>query len=561
MKKTLKFLSILFVGIGLLTTNSCETMDLDLTENPNALPLTASDPDLLLNGIQVDFAYAMEDMGRAGAEVTRLSYMFGRNYQNAYGPTYFNDAWRLAYHRVFKNIQVMNVIANEKGLKRHIAMGQVLEAYTMVTLVDYFGDIPYTEALDPNNIFPKRDKGTDVYAKAITLLDNAIANFNATVPAVPAKDFYYNRDWAKWIRLANSIKLKIYLQSRLVNSAAITNFNTIIASNNFIKSGEDFEFNWGVSNANPDSRHPQYIDGHSSTGVNVIGFYQSNWLMNEMINGKTAFNGNTILLDPRLRYYFYRQVNNVPVNEQNLRCSVEPAPAHYVAGNYPFCILANNNGYWGRDHGNDEGIPPDTRLRTAPGVYPVGGRFDGNNFASISSISEGAKGNGITPILLASTIDFWRAEATFFGGTGSARQLMLDGVQKSFTKVRGFVSRDATANLAFVPATTVDASYLTAIGAKYDAAAATTTARLDVIITEMFISLYGNGIDAYNAYRRTGSPRSLQPNVEPSPGAFIRSFQYPANEANTNPNVGQKPDVKVQVFWDTNPATGFLVGN
>lgn len=553
MKKTFKFLSILFVGIGLMTTNSCDSLELDNTESPNALPLTASDPDLLLNGVQVDFAYAMEEFGRAGSEVTRLSYMYGRNYQNAYGPTYFDESWRLVYQKVFKNIQVMNVIAKEKGLKRHIAIGQVLEAYSMVTLVDFFGDVPYTEALNITNLSPKADKGADVYAKALTLLDEAIVNFNAVVPAVPKNDFYYNKDWAKWIRLANSIKLKIFLQSRLVNTAAITNFNTIIASNNFIKAGEDFEFNWGVSNTNPDSRHPQYVDSYSTTGVTVIGFYQSNWLMNEMINGKS-------IRDPRLRFYFFRQVNNVVVNEQVLRCSVEPAPAHYVAGNYPWCILANNTGYWGRDHGNDEGIPPDTQRRTAPGVYPAGGRFDGDNFATINTITMGARGNGVTPILLASTIDFWRAEAVFFGGVGSARQFMLDGVQKSFTKVRGFVSRDATALTAFVPATTVDTAYLTAIGAKYDAATTNVT-RTDVIITEMFISLYGNGIDAYNAYRRTGSPRSLQPNVEPNPGAFIRSFFYPASEANTNPKIGQKPGVTVQVFWDTNPATGFLVGN
>jgi hypothetical protein len=30
-----------------------------------------------------------------------------------------------------------------KGLEKHIGMGQVMEAYTIVTLVDMFGDIPY----------------------------------------------------------------------------------------------------------------------------------------------------------------------------------------------------------------------------------------------------------------------------------------------------------------------------------------------------------------------------------------------------------------------------------
>lgn len=554
MKKTRKILSILFIGIGLLVTSSCETTNLDLTENPNALPLNAADPDLLLDGVQVDFAYAMEDFGRAGSEVTRLSYMFGRSYANAYGPTFFNESWRLSYQRVMKNIQVMNVLAKEKNFKKHLAMGKVFEAYTLITLVDFFGDVPYTQALDVTNLAPKADKGADVYAKAIILLDEAIADFGVAGGIVPKNDFYYKKDWNKWIRLANTIKMKILIQQRLVNTGAITSFNAIVTSNNFIKAGEDFEFNWGITNTNPDSRHPQYIDAYTTTGVGIIGFYQANWLMNEMINGKSV-------ADPRLRYYFYRQQNSVPISEQLLRCSVEPSPPnHYATGGHVYCIIPNNNGYWGRDHGNDEGIPPDTQRRTAPGVYPAGGKFDGNEFVAINTLSMGAKGYGITPILLSSTVDFWRAEAALFGGAGSAKTHMQNGAQASITKVRGFISRDATAITSFAPATSVDAAYLAAIGTKYDAATTNAT-RLDVIITEMFISLYGNGIDAYNAYRRTGSPSNIQPNVELTPGAFIRSFWYPANEANTNPNIPQKANVAVQVFWDNNPATGFLKGN
>jgi hypothetical protein len=73
----------------------------------------------------------------------------------------------------------MNTIATQKDLKKHIGR-QVMEAYTIVTLVDMFGDIPYSEALDPTNLNPKLDAGADVYAKAIELLDKAIVNFNAS---------------------------------------------------------------------------------------------------------------------------------------------------------------------------------------------------------------------------------------------------------------------------------------------------------------------------------------------------------------------------------------------
>jgi hypothetical protein len=51
-------------------------------------------------------------------------------------------------------------------------------------------------------------------------------------------------------------------------------------------------------------------------------------------------------------------------------------------------------------------------------------KFDGNNFNSnlwSSCIIFRSKGYGITPILLSSSIDFMRAEAALFGGTGTAK--------------------------------------------------------------------------------------------------------------------------------------------
>jgi hypothetical protein len=548
MKNIIKTVGFLIATISLVTFSSCETTNLELTENPNELPLSASNPDLLLNGVQLKFANTIQYFGNSGAEVTRLKYMFGRDYQNAYSASFFNTEWEYSYRSILKNIRLMQPIAEEKGLKKHIAIGQVIEALTIVTLVDYFGDIPYSEALVGTNLNPKLDSGKDVYAAALVLLDKAIVNFNATATANPNIDFYYNKSWAKWIKLANTVKMKIYLQTRLVDATAISKFNTLVSAGSFIGTGEDFEFKWGTANANPDSRHPEYVNNYTPSGVG--SGYQSNWLMNEMRNGKS-------IVDPRTRFYFYRQVGDTPVSEQDLTCTVQPAPAHYLAGGHVYCRITNNSGYWGRDHGNNEGTPPDSQKRTAAGLYPAGGRFDDSSFKAINSITVGANGQGITPIILASTVDFWRAEAALSpGGTGDAKALMLAGITKSLTKVRGFISLDKGANLAGITIASDD-SYLTEVGTLYDNA----TTKLDVVMTEFFITLYGNGIDAYNAYRRTGLPRRIQPNIEANPGKFIRSFLYPASETGSNPNVKQKASVGQRVFWDNNPETNFPLGN
>ena len=97
-------------------------------------------------------------------------------------------------------------------------------------------------------------------------------------------------------------------------------------------------------------------------------------------------------------------------------------------------------------------------------------------------------------------------------------------------------------------------AYIDGIGSAFSSA--NTDGKWDILAVQQFFAHYGNGIGAYNMYRRTGYPVSLQYPVESGSGPFIRSFLYASNEADTNPNIPQKPDVGVQVFWDTNPPSG-----
>ena len=556
---------IILACIGLFMFNSCETTDLNLTEDPNALSPDQADINFFLNDIQISFARTVNTFGSFGSETTRIEYMFGGggNYQTAYSDVNFSGVWENSYQRIIKDIRTMNPLAEEVGLNKHIGVGKVIEAYLMMTLVDYFGDVPYSEAFNENILAPKLDSGASVYAAVLNLLDEAIANFAIESPNL-TNDFYYNNDFTKWTKLANTLKMKVYIQTRLVDGGAINAFQQIVNSGNYLTDNADnFVFNYGTENVDPDSRHPGYAAEYQSTGATG---YASTWLMDLMLNDKS-------IPDPRIRYYFYRQRNTVPTNPNQqaelIRCAVEPIPAHYAAIGAVYCYPGYPNpaagfGYWGRDHGNREGIPPDARLITALGIYPVGGRFDDNTFQGINGIFRGALGQGITPIVLSSTVDFWRAEASLFGGSGNATSLVASGIQKSITLVRSFAARSADPtrpiNTAFIPPLSDDATYIAEVTARLNAAAGNAE-KLDVIAKEFFISLKGNGIDAFNFYRRTGAPRDIQPHLEPNPGGFIRSHFYPANEANNNSNVPQKPNVTQRVFWDTNPETGFPQNN
>jgi hypothetical protein len=90
-------------------------------------------------------------------------------------------------------------------------------------------------------------------------------------------------------------------------------------------------------------------------------------------------------------------------------------------------------------------------------------------------------------------------------------------------------------------------AYVNAVLTLYDAPGAN---KLDVVGKEFYLSLWGNGIEAYNLYRRTGTPTDLQPTLAVNSGKFFRSLIYPATFVNLNTSVEQKNANDIRVFWD-----------
>jgi len=517
---------------------SCETTELDLSSNPNALSPSQADPTFFLNSIQIDFAFWVNSMGDRGGELTRINYMSGRTYNNVYSPDSWNGIWSSAYRGMLEDIRLMNILADEAGLSYHRGMGKVFQAYILITLVDFFGDVPYSEALQGGEgvLNPIADSGASVYSAAIALLDSAVTDFNAEGP-VPTNDFFYGGDSSKWIKAANSIKKKA-----LLNTGDYAGYNGV--TNYISDPADDFQFTWGTSAATPDTRHPLYRGNYTSTGG---GEYMSNWMMFKMLNGH---GGNT---DPRINYYFYRQVSETPgfdsdPNEEVLECGLVGyyVPPQLRGDDTPFCAPTNSSskpagGYWGRDHGNDNGIPPDGFLRTLRGAYPAGGTFDDRSFEG-QVLGDGLGGEGITPVMLSSWMHFMNAEVAVSTG-GDPTTETLTALEQALYKA------DDVGGPA-MEASDVD-NYIAAFTADWNAAGSV-DAKLEMWATEFFISLTGNGIDPYNSYRRNGYPKSVQPNVEPDPGQFPLIQYYPANYVNTNSNATQKSSKTERVFWNSN---------
>jgi len=561
----LRNLYILFAAMFFVT--SCELTDLDKQFDPNSPTPENIDVDFLYNAIQLSFVEMFVTTSDLTMPITRMMPMTGGNqYDNAWGPQSYSGLWSDAYQGVLVNVETILPAAEERGLVKYMGAAKVIKAYTLMTLVDMFGDVPYSEALQGTTVpSPARDAQADIYAEALTLLDEAIAHFqdasNGTAPSIDMYSFSGD-GFAQGVRIANTLKMRYYLQTRLVNTNAASAFNSILTGGEYIGAGEDFAFYAGTVRANPNSRHPYYNEHYE----NGNGRYLSNPYMWE-------FRGEANPLgfdDPRIRYYFNRQdfdyLNTGTWNQFTFDFvnfsdyTIINRPTHYPAAQpYGFATtggdVADGAGYYGRDHGNGDGIPPDGQIRTNFGVYPAGGQVDDGDPADPSTFSHnkrngttGGLGQGVAPIFMQSFVTFMRAEAALTMGTGEdARALLEQAMTESIDYVQDYAaSLGETTSATDVVATD---TYVGSVLGEYDAAADP----LNIVAREWWKAAWGNGFDMYNMYRRTGYPADLQPTRDqPSGGTFPRSVFYPSNYVNLNQNADQKASIGTPVFWDTN---------
>ena len=519
----------------------CETAELDLLDNPNAISADVADKNFVLNSIQLSFNGIMSGFRGSSSTITRMTAQFGQ-YNGTVGVNSLNGTWSSAY-RMFANVDLLETISanTEGGLPNHLGVAQIMEAYTYITLVDYIGDVPYSQANQFGEFpTPALDPGEEVYTAQIALLNTAISNLSQDSPVVPQDLFYGSFDADNWIAVANTLKLKAHLN--MGDGAAISG---LLSKNIIDTDEEDFQFRYSSSSV-PESRSPIFQGNY----VNGAGFYMSNGFL-DMLNAgdDQAPFVETGIADPRLRYYIYRQRSSAP-SGSNLPCDGQDI--------YDYCYVGNL--YWGRDHGDDEGIPNDGIRRSTWGVYPGGGAFDNNQFnRSDGNSTPTLNGEGINPIFLSSFTHFALAEAGLDLGVGvDSRSLLEAGIALSMDKVTNFTgdleTTDEDDETIDYAATSADINdYIARVMAEYDAASGN-EAKMAIVIREWYLASWGNGVEPYNMYRRTGYP-TLQTGVKPV-GPFPRSYRYPETETNTNPNISQTT-ADNQVFWDTNPA-GFI---
>ncbi|KUG06782.1 SusD/RagB family nutrient-binding outer membrane lipoprotein [Solirubrum puertoriconensis] len=211
---------LLFCIPALLFTTSCvDSLEEDFNVNPKAA--TKVPGTTLVSNAQRNLARTMVS-GSVNLNVFRL-YV-----QQWAQTTYFDESvydintrningafWNALYRDVLRDlneakglIQADNTL-NAKVKANQLASIEVLEVYAWSTLVNTFGDIPYTQALDFNKSQPAYDDDKAIYNDLINRLNTAIGQFDASAEGLGGGDLLYHGDVSHWVMFANSLKLRM----------------------------------------------------------------------------------------------------------------------------------------------------------------------------------------------------------------------------------------------------------------------------------------------------------------------------------------------------------------
>jgi hypothetical protein len=127
------------------------------------------------------------------------------------------DRWWAAFYRdVIKDLTEASSRADQETLtltpnqiKNRKAINEILIVYAYFHLITSFGDVPYTEALDIENLQPKYDKASDVFNKIATRLDAALGSLDPTAPSYGSADVILEGDVNRWKKFGNSLKMRM----------------------------------------------------------------------------------------------------------------------------------------------------------------------------------------------------------------------------------------------------------------------------------------------------------------------------------------------------------------
>ncbi len=487
----LVFLAILGFGVS-----GCSLFDLNVNENPNN-PSSAA-PNLLLTNSQIGL---MTNLANNEGDLESFMGLMGTQAISRYdlNNNSYTGFWDGMYSGCLKDLE--GLIAATQESPHYLGIAQTLKAIGYASMVDMWGDVPFSEASKGDAvdkiINPKFDKDVEIYTACLDLVDAAIANFAKGSPVKVDGDLIYNGNIARWTSAAKTVKLKLLMTARKGIPNSGDAIKALIAGGGLIASeAEDMIFRYSKD---PTSvRHPWY------TGAYTGGEFDYTYICHEFMVE------SLIEEDPRWPFQFRRQTevildSNDPTQFNSQPCSGgQPCIYGYVVNNaniikrlYTDKGLAYGDtekkflaGIFGRDRGDGDGIPADGGFRTIPGVYPCGGYYDVAKPGTPAA--NAAQGAGIFPFLTGVNTSYYLLEAMLeLGAPGDPRAEFEKAIRNHIARVVNFGMANDAAN-AVRPSADAITKYVNLWLDRYDAASSN-TAKLNVALKQLWYSSYGNG--------------------------------------------------------------------
>ena len=531
------------VPLVVLGMASCTKDFLDINKDPNNP--TAIEVSKLLPTTQrtLGDALSMDEQNGGLSEILAVytHQMTTREEADKYGITgvdvNIQTAWSKLYsstaqpgtsfpvYGVLQNLEDIIKNATAAGNIRYAGIAKILKAYTFSQLVDVFGDVPFSEAnkLKEGILYPRFDDDVVIYDSLFNIINSGIADLNNASAPNPLRpgtdDLIYGGNVARWIKAANTLKLKLYTQIRKVKNVS-AEINSLVSIENLIsQTSESFLIPYGP-NAATDDRNPGFYTYFATQRSNHV----SPWFY-EILKGYSPriFTGNP---DPRLPYYIYNQVNATQATREGNQ-------TEYRDG--PFVSIYFGSVGPDRDRSQQNTI-------SLFGIYPVGGKYDDGS----ATVANANSGTGAAPYRLITFADRLYLEAELIKEgviAGDAKAKLAAAMQESFKQVDHVVTQFVHP-LQSVPAlvgTAAVTTYINNVLAEYDAVS--DAKKLEIIMTQKWLSSVGSAVDQYTDIRRTGYPVVFNP-ADPTmaPGGRV---QPPINGDPVNP--GAQKSVPVQV--------------
>jgi hypothetical protein len=208
---------------------SCEGHLEDLYDNPNAVT-TIDDAALFTKAVRSLFQGTADNGSSHFAGMYAHYYVAGSTWRapDQYGDGHdqdYNSILNDGYSGTIRHIEEVLELTSTADTQNNVrnALANIIAVLGYAKITDGFGDVPYTEGgkgKSQDILLPKYDSQESIYKDLIIRLTNSIAILKTADPATayPDADPIYDNDLAKWVRFANSVRLRLAMRLRYADT-------------------------------------------------------------------------------------------------------------------------------------------------------------------------------------------------------------------------------------------------------------------------------------------------------------------------------------------------------